>query len=162
MEKAMGMSDDVWARHASDWSVLTRIATAPLIFAAVWSHTVVGAWWIAFLVIITLWLWLNPRLFPKPTTTNKWGSKATFGERVFLNRKTVPIPAHHRSVPHVLAAIAGAGFILGIAGAWLNDITPTFVGIAFMYLGKLWFLDRMVWLYDEMKDATPEYRRWLY
>ncbi|NJM71476.1 MAG: hypothetical protein HC862_15300 [Scytonema sp. RU_4_4] len=24
-------------------------------------------------------------------------------------------------------------------------------------LSKLWFIDRMVWLYEDMKDANPEY-----
>ena len=27
---------------------------------------------------------------------------------------------------------------------------------------KSWFNDRMVLLYEEMKDASPEYRSWLY
>jgi len=31
-----------------------------------------------------------------------------------------------------------------------------------VYCGKLWFLDRMVWLYEEMKELHPPYRRWLY
>jgi hypothetical protein len=29
-------------------------------------------------------------------------------------------------------------------------------------LGKSWFLDRMVWLFDEMKDVNPDYRCWFY
>jgi hypothetical protein len=33
-------------------------------------------------------------------------------------------------------------------------------GAALVYAGKLWFLDRMVWLYADMKNATPTYRRW--
>jgi hypothetical protein len=28
------------------------------------------------------------------------------------------------------------------------------------YLGKLWFADRMVWLWENMADATDEYRSW--
>lgn len=27
---------------------------------------------------------------------------------------------------------------------------------------KLRFVDRMVWLYDDMKDEVPEYGKWLY
>jgi hypothetical protein len=26
---------------------------------------------------------------------------------------------------------------------------------------KLWFVDRMTWLYEDMKDASPEYAAWL-
>ena len=29
------------------------------------------------------------------------------------------------------------------------------------FVGKLWFLDRMVWLYEDMKDVG-EYGEWLY
>lgn len=25
---------------------------------------------------------------------------------------------------------------------------------------KLWFVDRMAWLYADMRDATPEFRAW--
>jgi len=39
-------------------------------------------------------------------------------------------------------------------------IWPTLLGLALTFLGKLWFVDRMAWLYEEMKDATPEYRSW--
>ena len=28
--------------------------------------------------------------------------------------------------------------------------------------GKVWFLDRMVWLYEDMKNSTTEYSGWLY
>jgi hypothetical protein len=28
------------------------------------------------------------------------------------------------------------------------------VGTVLVYAGKVWFLDRMVWLYEDMKDST--------
>ena len=39
---------------------------------------------------------------------------------------------------------------------------PTLLGTALTSLGKLWFVDYMVWLYEDMKDATPESRNWGY
>ncbi len=42
------------------------------------------------------------------------------------------------------------------------SLWPTFLRGAVGYLGKLWFVDRMVWLFEDMKDAVPEYRSWLY
>lgn len=41
-------------------------------------------------------------------------------------------------------------------------IYPTLIGAILIILGKLWVIDRMVWLYEEMKDNNPEYRSWLY
>jgi len=42
------------------------------------------------------------------------------------------------------------------AGVW-----ATVAGTVVMMIAKLWFLDRMVWLFDEMKDTNDEYRSWL-
>jgi hypothetical protein len=41
-------------------------------------------------------------------------------------------------------------------------IWPTLLGATVVYLSKLWFIDRMVWLYEDMKNVEPEYRSWLY
>jgi hypothetical protein len=32
--------------------------------------------------------------------------------------------------------------------------------MALVYCGKLWYLDRMVWLWEDMQDADPEYLKW--
>jgi|GEM_PF-3630839 len=40
------------------------------------------------------------------------------------------------------------------------EIWPTLFGAVTIYLGKLWFVDRMVWLYHDMKDANQEYSSW--
>ena len=49
-----------------------------------------------------------------------------------------------------------------IWGAAKLAICPPLLGVVIVYFSKLWFLDRMVWLYEEMKDKEPEYKRWLY
>jgi hypothetical protein len=33
--------------------------------------------------------------------------------------------------------------------------------MSWVILAKTWFIDRMVWLFEEMKDH-PEYQDWLY
>jgi len=84
------------------------------------------------------------------------------GERVWLNRKKVPIPEHHRFVPNLLSGVSGLGLPFLIWGLWRLEIWPTAVGVVLIYAGKVWFLDRMVWLYEDMKDSTTEYSSWLY
>jgi hypothetical protein len=42
------------------------------------------------------------------------------------------------------------------------DVWFTVFGATLVILGKLWFIDRMVWLYGDMKDTNPEYQSWLY
>ncbi len=161
-ERLFGMTDEVWLRHASGWSVWTRVATLPFLLLAVWSHTSLGWWAILPVAAVIVWLWLNPRIFPPPRTTARWHAKATFGERLWLERGRIALPDRHRVVPHLLAAVAASGSLAAIAGAVANAIWPTLLGALLAYAGKLWFCDRMVWLYEDMKDGDPRWRLWLY
>lgn len=156
------MTDEVWARHTNPWSVWTRFVTLGLIVLAVWyRHTLGSAVWY-LLAVLAIWIWLNPRAFPKPATTDRWSSKAVLGERVWLNRKTIPIPVHFNRVIACLNTLSVAGMVLLIFG--FVDHHPWMVGsgLALTYIGKMWFLDRMVWLYDTMKDADVTYSNWFY
>jgi hypothetical protein len=154
------MNERAWQRHASPWSVWTRIASLPLLLLAVWSHAWLGVWALAPVALAMLWLWLNPHLFPAPARTDTWSAKATFGERVSLNRKSVPIPGHHIRVAHILIAVSAAGFVAALAGALLNDLLLTVSGGLVAWFSKMWFCDRMVWLYEDMKDKHPPYAAW--
>jgi hypothetical protein len=89
-----------------------------------------------------------------------WMSKAVLGERVWLNRDAVPVPAYHRRVPDVLSVIAAIGLLFIVGGVLVFDPWPTLFGTMMAYMGKLWFAERMVWLWHDMQDAVPEYRSW--
>jgi hypothetical protein len=155
------MSEETWQRHASPWSVWTRVASLPLLLAAVWSHNRLGPWALVPVALVILWLWLNPRLFPAPARTDTWSAMATFGERVWLNRKNVPIPEHQARMAHLLTAASAMGFAAALAGAFLNELLLTVSGGLAAWFAKMWFCDRMVWLYDEMKNKHPPYAEWL-
>lgn len=159
---SLSMSDAVWMRHANPWSVWTRMPLIPLFAIAVCSRVWIGAWALVPVCILLIWTWLNPRIFPPPQTTHSWSSKAVLGERVWLNRMQVPIPVHHRIMANLLSGISLAGLPFFIWGLYALQIWPTILGVCLILFGKLWFIDRMVWLYEDMKDASPEYRRWLY
>jgi hypothetical protein len=157
---AFAMDEGTWQRHANPWSVWTRVATLPLVVLAVWSRAWLGWWALGPVAAVVLWTWWNPRLFARPRSTDNWASKGVLGERVWLNRDVVPVPRHHRRMPHILSAVAAAGVIFLVWGLVELALWPTLLGMALTFLGKLWFLDRMVWLYEDMSDATPEYRSW--
>ncbi len=157
----LGMDAEVWRRHASGWSVWTRFATLPVFFLAIWSHQWLG--WLAacgLVALVVVWLWLNPRIFPAPKRFDSWHARATFGERIWLNRAIVPIPAAEARLALALSLVTGTGFVLGTWGAIENALTPTVAGGALTYAGKLAFLNRMARLYDRMRDAHPVYRSW--
>ena len=84
------------------------------------------------------------------------------GERLWINRQQIPVPQHHKYVPNVLNVLAFMGLVCWVWGLWTLSMWPTVFGIVIMYLAKLWFLDRMVWLFNEMAADVPEYARWLY
>lgn len=66
--------------------------------------------------------------------------------------RAAPSPA----VPNLLNGMAALGMVFVVWGVVALDVWPTLLGCALVYLAKLWFLDRMVWLYEEMKTATRE------
>jgi hypothetical protein len=152
------MDDDTWKRHANPWSVWSRTTVLPMLILAAWSRIWLGWWALVPGVVALLWTWLNPRLFGRPASLDNWASKAVLGERVWINRDEVPVPAHHRWAPNILNVISFAGTLFVVWGVVALAVWPTLFGAALVYAGKLWFLDRMVWLYEDMKDATPEYR----
>ena len=160
--KWFAMSDDAWLRHANPWSVWTRITVLPILIMSIWSRAWIGWWSLLLLMVAIAWAWFNPRIFKKPSSTENWASKAVLGERVWLNRKEILIPAHHQIMPNILNGVSGIGLLFIIWSIWHFEIWPTFAGCIFVYAGKLWFLDRMVWIYEDMKNSNPEYVSWLY
>lgn len=155
------MTDEVWQRHTNPWSAWTRFICLPLLVIAVWSRVVIG--WGAMIptLLIIGWIWINPRFFPKPKSTRNWASKAVLGERVWLNQKKAPIPKHHKPIILWSNGINTVGFFICMFGLIKLLFWPTLLGLSWVILGKTWFLDRMVWLMEEMKDH-PQYQGWLY
>ena len=158
--RLFAMDTRVWERHANPWSVWTRVAAFPLLVLAIWSRAWLGWWALAPAAAAVLFLWLNPRLFPPPASTRSWASRAVLGERVWLNRAAVPIPAHHRHMAAILSIVPLGGLVALIWGLAAYDAALTLLGLATVMLGKLWFVDRMVWLFEDMKGRS-EYRDWL-
>lgn len=159
--KVFRLDDESWMRHANPWSVGTRYSVLPLIVLSFWSRIWLG-WWCAVPVVLSLaWMFVNPVFFPKPRSTRNWASKSVLGERVWMNRKTIPVPTHHRLMPGILHLVSAAGMILCIWAIVILSPWMAALGVALAYLGKSWYLDRMVWLLEDMK-SRPEYAPWLY
>ena len=152
--KIMNMNDATWARHANPWSGWSRVSILPLLAVAVWSRVWIGWWALVPVGAVLVWTWLNPRLFPPPVSTDNWMSKGVLGERIWLSRRDDPERARHVPVVRTLMAAAFVGVLLLLAGLALLDLTLTVAGILIAMLAKLWFLDRMVWVYSEAGDTA--------
>lgn len=114
-------------------------------------------------IVSLLWMFFNPVFFSKPRSTKNWASKAVLGERVYLNRDNVEIPDSHKTPLYsILKLISFTGIVLSIWAIICYSIWGVVLGGALTYLGKSWYLDRMVWLYEVMKTENKEYQEWEY
>ncbi|MEZ9386764.1 DUF6653 family protein [Vibrio lentus] len=161
LEKLMSMDESTWHKHSNPLSVYTRFTFLPLISLAFWSRDWIGIYSVLAILASFFWVWINPRLFQAPDTTNNWASKGTFGERIYLNRNVEPIPFHHVKPILVLQSLTGLGLPVFVYGLWNLDLTLVVFGNLWIAVFKAWFVDRMVWLYLDMKDTKPEYANWL-
>jgi hypothetical protein len=160
---AFALDDEAWARHANPWSGWSRFATVmPLLILAFWSRAWIGWWALLPIAAALAWTWLNPRLFPPARSDAPWIARGVLGEGLWAERDSRPVPPHHRRVPHLLNAVAAAGGVLVVWGVAALAAWPTLLGAVFVTLGKLWYIDRMVWIYADMTAADPplRYRGW--
>jgi hypothetical protein len=154
------IDERVWERHANPWSVWTRLATFPFLMLALWSVHWIGWVVLAPIALIAIWLWLNPRIFPPPVSTQGWASRAVLGERAYNLRVMHPVPVEHSNVVTLLGIGTALGALLMAAGLIAAEPFTFVAGGVAVALFKLWLCDRMVWLFDEMSEHVPEYRNW--
>lgn len=161
--RAFRLTDENWMKHANPWSVWTRYSVLPFIVLAFWSRAWIGWWCLLPGVMSILWMFGNPIFFSRPRSTKNWASKAVLGERVYLNRDTIPLPEMHNTPLYgILKLISFAGMVLAIWAVVVYSVWGAVLGVALAYLGKSWYLDRMVWLYETMKTADATYGSWEY
>ncbi|MGB0895474.1 MAG: DUF6653 family protein [Parashewanella sp.] len=140
--------DDSWLKHANPWSVWSRFATLPFIVFSIWSRVWIGWFCLIPIAILIVWILINPTLFSKPKDFNSWAARAVLGERMFMKRKENPISAEHSKIIVILNVLQSCGALVLIYGLWALDLGLTIHGMVYVYMAKMWFLDRMVWLYE--------------
>ncbi len=152
-ERLMGMKDAVWLRHANPWSVWTRVLTPlPFLALAIWSRAWIAGWAWAAVAFVLIWIWLNPRVFPQPNRFDSWSAQGVLGERVWLHHRE-KVSEHHKRVANVLAVGSSLGLLPFAYGLWTFDIGITCLGIVLIAGGKMWFVDRMVWVWRDFQSA---------
>lgn len=160
-QKLMSLNDESWAKHSNPLSVYSRFTCLPLLSLAIWSREHLGSYSLILIALSLFWVWYNPRAFNPPNSTDNWASKGTFGERIFLQRDNLNIPAHHVKMAFVLTGLCAMGLPVFIYGLFLNDLWIIAFGNFLIVFPKIWFVDRMVWIYHDMKDAHPTFQAWL-
>jgi hypothetical protein len=100
-----------------------------------------------------VWTAVNPRAFPPPRSTDRWASRAVLGEQLWTASRRQGAQSARRLAPVVLTGINTAGMAVLVRGLIVLDPGMTPTGLAVHMAGKNWFLDRMVWHYE---DAVRE------
>ncbi len=163
MAKLFGLEGERWMQHANPLSVWTRFSVVSLLAVSIWSREWIG--WLCLVPVAAsiLWMMVNPLLFKRPRSTRNWASKGVFGEHIWAERRTVDIPAQFTpTVPNIANAFSGLGLLLLGYGLVEYAILPVLAGILIVHLGKLWYIDRMVLLFEDMKGRDPVYAGWEY
>ena len=79
------------------------------------------------------------------------GTNREIGAQLFLSRR-----------PTATYACQIAGLALLAYGLVRLDLLAVVTGVVIAQVPKVWFLDRMVLLYEDMKTRRPEYAEWEY
>ena len=150
----MKMDESVWARHANPWSGWSRVSILPLLSVAIWSRVWLGWGALVPTVLVLLWTLINPRLFPVPQSTENWMSRGVIGEQLWLDRAKLHLPDHHLRMARLLGTATFIGTLILVYGLIILDLRFALAGLATTMLLKLWFIDRMVWLYFDLSDRS--------
>lgn len=156
LARAFGLkSSKDWRRHANPWSVYTRIPILPLLTAAIWTRVWIGWWSLVPVGVLLVWTVLNPRAFHPAASLDHWASRAVIGESYWAARKQSAVPPRHRIAPLVLSLVSAAGIPFWAWGLVVLDPWLTAFGLVVQIMGKLWFVDRMTLLYDDVTSMRP-------
>lgn len=155
-------SEKTWERHANPWSFWTRAPILIPLLALVWYHRDLGLWSLPLFAGLIVWTIINPMVFPRPRTTDRWEARTTFGEKIWMRRREIPIPRHHYRAAVLTLSLSGLGTLVAFPAAYVQQLWPTLMFGTLAILGKLWYLDRMAWLYADLKDTRDEFKSWLY
>ena len=158
-----GLKGENWMRHANPASVWTRFAVLPLLAGSIWSRKWLGRRSLVPIAGSTVWLFVNPLVFKPPQSTRNWASKGVFGERIWVEHERSELPQQFQSVvPNAAIAYQAVGMIPLVYGLIALKAFPTIGGMLIVQGGKLWYIDRMVLLFDDMKARDAEVAGWEY
>lgn len=101
----------------------------------------------------------QPRIFGPATDLDRWETRAILGEKIWLNRRRVPIPQTHRRATTLALTGSVAGILpAGLGLIWL-DAGLALLGVVVVVCGQIWFLALLARLYDEVVPDRDRFRR---
>lgn len=130
------LSEKTWERHANPWSGWSRVLSMPALALGLYmqSYVILGA--------VVAWLFVNPKLFPKPKSTDNWMSKGVLGEQMYFSDGK----KFKRDLPTLLNILNVPVFIVFLYFGWQQQLVPMILAGLLTMTIKFWFIDRMATL----------------
>jgi len=130
-----------WQRHANPWSGWTRVLAYPLLMLGIYRRD--GR----LLAGTTLFVLLNPVLFPAVDSDEAWMSRVVLGERLWLSEGDKASLVNLLNVANVPVSL------YAVYSAYRRRPLRTAVATAGSMLLKFLFVNEMVKFYDSHADA---------
>jgi hypothetical protein len=130
-----------WQRHANPWSGWTRVLAYPLLMLGIYRRD--GR----LLAGTTLFVLLNPVLFPAVDSDEAWMSRVVLGERLWLSE------GRKASLVNLLNVANVPVSLYAVYAAYRRRPLRTAVATAGSMLLKFLFVNEMVKFYDSHADA---------
>ena len=146
------MKEKTWERHANPISGFTRIITYPFVYIPLWFlaeflEDPLTHWYVAVLgILVIIWFAVNPRLFKKPANFHHYMSRGVLGEKLWTEDRKKDTFAT------TLSVLTAPFFFISLYTSYLQFFWETMFFATVPFLLKLWFIDRMVFLYDHEKS----------
>ncbi|MES0808618.1 DUF6653 family protein [Roseibium sp. SCPC15] len=142
-------------------STYAKIVAPALLSAAIWAKLLVGGLFsVVLLAGVLLLLFKLPSLLSGKQQADSWARRASYGERIWLNRLLIPIPADVNQKITILYLVFWTGTLIAMLGAVSSSLLLTATGLLVAYAAQAVCLGKLIGLYNEMKDKAPLYRFW--
>lgn len=138
-----------------------KILTPGMLTAALWTQIWLS-FWSALLVAIAVLVFVIalPKLIGETGKNSGWAKQVSFGEKIWLNRLFLPVPASDSARLTTLYLVFWMGSLIALLGGFLTSPILSLTGLIVAYAAQFVSFGKLVQLYRTMKEKTPLYRFW--
>ncbi|GAB2187205.1 hypothetical protein LAB1_45150 [Roseibium sp. LAB1] len=138
-----------------------KILAPGMLTAALWTQIWLG-FWSALLVAIAVLVFVIalPKLIGETGKNSGWAKQVSFGEKIWLNRLFLPVPASDSARLTTLYLVFWMGSLIALLGGFLTSPILSLTGLIVAYAAQFVSFGKLVQLYRTMKEKTPLYRFW--
>ncbi|TYC63188.1 hypothetical protein FMN50_02260 [Rhodobacterales bacterium] len=148
-------------RPSAPFAIVIKFLSPGVLSGLLWTHVWLGLSTAALLCLGgAIGLAALQRLPFRGFGARSWMGRVGFGERVFLNRLVVPIPADRGRRITVLYLVFGVGAAVALVGGALASLVLTCSGLVVAMAAQVTCFRHLANLHRSMESRAPLYRFW--